>query len=243
VIFVENDSKNAAFHFSVEEFFTRHQKFNEPVLMLWQAEKTVMIGNNQVVAAEVNLKYADESGICIVRRSSGGGAIYTDSGTVLVTIIEPLVEEMTVHRENFAAALIKALVKMGVSVYREGINDILMNGKKISGLAQYATGDFICTHGSILYDTDLDVLTEVLIPNESKLKPKGISSIRSRVGNIKPFVLNNLPVNGFIETLKNNLLYEKEYKTYNLNNNELNKINLINNEKYANNEWNFRNGY
>ena len=242
MIFVENTCKNAAFHFSAEEFFVRHIKSNEPVLMLWQADKTVMLGNNQSARAEVNLSYAEESSIAIVRRSSGGGAIYTDSGTVLFSIIEPVYDEMTIHRENVAAIIIEALVKMNVPAYRDGRNDILADGRKFSGLAQYSSGGMICTHGSLLFDTDLETLTKVLIPDKKKLQPKGISSIRSRVGNIKPYISGDLNADEFMQMLKNNLLHKKDFTTYNFNDNDLIEINKINEEKYSSNDWNFRIG-
>jgi len=242
VIFVENNCNNAAFHFSAEEFFIRHAKYNEPVLLLWQAEKTVMLGNNQSVKAEVNLTYAENFKINIVRRSSGGGAIYTDSGTVLYSLIEPFSDEITIHRESVAAMIIDTLSKMSVPAYRDGRNDILADGRKFSGLAQYSSGCHVCTHGSILYDTDLDVLTNVLIADETKLQPKGISSIRSRVGNIKPYISGDLTVSEFIQSLKNSLLLKEDYTTYSLDNNDLIEINRISDEKYSSKNWNYRIG-
>jgi len=242
VIFVENNCNNAAFHFSAEEFFIHRAKYNEPVLLLWQAEKTVMLGNNQSVNAEVNLTCAEEFNISIVRRSSGGGAIYTDSGTVLYSLIEPVSNEITVHREGVAVMLIDALGKMKVPAYRDGKNDILAEGRKFSGLAQYSSGSHVCTHGSILYDTDLDILTKVLIPDETKLQPKGIRSIRSRVGNIKSYIAGDLTVYEFIQSLKNILLPKENYTTYSLDNNDLIEINRISDEKYSSKNWNFRIG-
>ena len=241
MIFVENNSiKDAAFHFSVEELFTRYIRSKEPVLMFWQTDKTVMLGNNQVVEAEVNKKFADISGIKIVRRSSGGGAIYTDFGTVLYTLIEPLKNETKIHRENVASSIINALIKIGVPAEREGRNDILAEGRKISGFAQYTSGNHVCTHGSLLFDTDLEMLTNVLIPNKEKLHPKGIVSIRSRVTNIKPYVSADLTTDMFIKSLKNELLENKNLSTYNFNDDDLSRIDRIKSEKYANSDWNLR---
>lgn len=240
MIFVENDSIDAAFHFSVEEYFTRYVRKNVPVIMLWQADKTVMLGNNQVASAEVELDFAKESGINIVRRSSGGGAIYTDMGTVLYTVIEPVTDDIKSNREAVAGEIIEALGKMGVSAVREGRNDILIDGCKISGFAQYTSGEHVCTHGSLLFNADLDTLTKVLIPNETKLKPKGIASIRSRVTNIKPYIKANFTVDDFIENLKGHLLSDKNYMVYKINTDELAKINTIYNNKYGNREWSYK---
>jgi len=186
--FIADKSLDAALHFSHEELFTRYLRFNEPVVMIWQTDKTVMLGNNQVTKAEIDVDFALKENINIVRRSSGGGAIFTDPGTILYTFIEPLKYESKIHREKVAETVIKALDSIGVSAKQEGRNDILTDGKKISGLAQYTSANHICTHGSLLFDTDLELLSKVLIANESKLLPKGIASIRSRVTNIIDFI-------------------------------------------------------
>jgi len=240
LIFIETDSKDAAYCFSVEELFTRYIRKNEPVLMLWQTDKTVMLGNNQIAEAEVNIEFARASEIQVVRRSSGGGAIFTDAGTVLYTVIEPLTGDTAGHREKVAAAVIKALGKMGVTAVREGRNDILIEGRKISGFAQYTSANHVCTHGSLLYDTDLEVLTNILIANPSKLQPKGIASIRSRVTNIKPYINVKYTVDEFIGVLKNELLRDRNFKVHEFNSMENKIINRIYNEKYANVEWNMR---
>jgi len=240
LLYFDINSKDAAYHFSVEEFCMRELKSEKPVLMIWQADNTVMLGNNQAVAAEVKLDYAREHGIKIVRRSSGGGAIYTDMGTVLYTLIQPIVDDVIVHREEVAAAVIGVLGAMGVTAERIGKNDILVGGKKISGLAQYTAGNFVCTHGSLLYETDLEVLSSVLVPNDDKLHPKGIKSIRSRVTNIKPYMADDLTVSEFINCLKEGLLSGKEFLEYYINKDEQTQIVRFYNEKYANDEWTYR---
>jgi len=240
VIFVENNSKNAAFHFSAEEYFTRYVKSEKPVIMLWQTEKTVMLGSNQLVSLEVNKEYADKNEIIIVRRSSGGGAIYTDAGTVLYTVIEPVTKDIKNHREDVAENIVTILNKIGAAAERKGRNDILIDSKKISGFAQYTSGNHVCTHGSLLFDADLDILNDVLIANPDKLQPKGISSIRSRVTNIKPYLSNDLSVGEFINIIKESLLSNSDYENYHFTNNDLLKIKQIENEKYANETWNYR---
>jgi len=208
--------------------------------MLWQTDKTVMIGNNQLYKAEADYDFAEKAGINLVRRSSGGGAIYTDRGTVLYTFIEPVSSDIKTHRENTAAEIIDALGKIGASAVREGKNDILLDGKKISGLAQYTSADHVCTHGSLLYDTGLDILTRVLTPAKTKLQSKGIASVRSRVTNIRPYLKTDYSTNEFINKLKELITGKTNCENYILNNSELKKIGLIYNEKYGNKEWNYR---
>ena len=239
MIFIENNKTDAMLHFSLEELFARYIKSNEPVFMLWQTEKTVMLGNNQFVKAEVDVAFSKEKNISIVRRSSGGGAIYTDPGTFLYSVIEPFINDPKVHRERVADNIVKALNSLGVSAVREGRNDILVNGKKISGFAQYTAGTHICTHGSLLYDADLETLAKVLIANESKLHPKGITSIRSRVTNIKPY-LGDLTVKEFAVLLKKELCADVDITGYDFSDDDLKKISLIYDEKYSNKKWTFK---
>jgi len=199
--YLEYDSIDASFHFNIENQIMNDREAKLPVLMIWQADNCIMIGKNQVLEAEVNLTYAKKQNMNIVRRPSGGGAIYNDMGTYLYTMITPFSGDAKTHMEETASQIIKALGTMGVPAVREGRNDILIEGKKISGMAQYTIGDRICTHGSLLFDTDLDVLTEALIPHDEKLIPKGIRSIRSRVTNIKPYVKEDISMSEFKDRL------------------------------------------
>jgi len=238
MILVENNSRDAAYHFSIEEFFTRYVRKTEPVLMLWQTKRTVMLGNNQEVSSEVDTEFAMESAIQIVRRSSGGGAIFTDLGTVLYTVIQPVTKDIKTIREDVAASVINALIKLGVPAMREGRNDILVEGKKVSGFAQYTSGNHVCTHGSLLFNADIDTLTDVLIANEEKLRPKGIASIRSRVTNIKPYIKDDISVFEFIIKLRDILINEFDCSKYEFSDEDKTMIARIYAEKYGNQEWN-----
>ena len=239
MIFIESSCNDAAYHFSVEELFMRYKQKEVPVLMIWQTEKTVMLGNNQTVKDEVNTDAAYKAGVKIIRRSSGGGAIYTDLGAVQYSVIEPLLHEAKIHREEAASSILKALNALGIPATREGHNDILAGGRKISGFAQYTSGGFVCTHGSLLFDSDLEFLAEVLLAREEKLRPKGITSIRSRVANIKPYI-DNWTVGEFVTTLQKSLLNGKNVEVHRFSENELEMISALQTEKYSNDEWNLR---
>jgi len=239
MFFIESEIKDAPFYFAVEELFTRHHKKSRQAVIIWRTDDLVMIGNNQVVEAEVNTVFARELGLRVVRRSSGGGAIYTDLNTVQYTFIEPLENDAKSHMEKAAAVIIEILNDMGVPAKREGKNDILLDGKKITGLAQYVSGSHVCTHGSLLFDTNLDTLSKVLLPNEIKLRPKGISSIRSRVRNLKPYLNNDISVLDFMSILKDNILVD-DVNNYMLNDDDSTFIKKVMQEKYENNDWNYR---
>jgi len=227
VILIQNNNRDAAFYFSIEEYLTRNKQFGKPVLMVWHVDNCIMIGKNQVVEAEVNLSLAKTVKIPIIRRQSGGGAIYVDEGTVLCTLVSPLLKDAENHMEEVSDILINALSKMGVSAYREGKNDILLDGKKIVGMAQFTSKSHICTHASLLYDTDLDALTKILIPHDEKLVPKGIRSIRSRVTNIKQSMNTNLTAENFKAELQKEILSGINYENYEFTPDETSQIELI----------------
>ena len=163
-------SMDGAFHFSAEEFIMKSLRPVDPVLMLWQTDPTVMLGANQIAGAEMDLNLAAEAGIAVVRRSSGGGAIYTDPGTLLYTIIFPWdpkgVDPKDVVKNYLARPVTSALAALGGHAVREGRNDIVMDGKKISAIAQYVRHGYLCSHGSLLLNADLDALGRILTVDE-----------------------------------------------------------------------------
>ena len=242
MLYIETERKDAAFHFSVEEYFMRRPHFDEPIMMIWQTGKCVMLGSFQVAGAEMDMNYAREEGIQIVRRSSGGGTIFTDSGTLLCTIILPCEEERDpwqIAKDMLAGPLIDALNKIGISAKPEGRNDITVDGKKISGLAQYVRNGRVCSHCSLLYDTDLETLARVIQVDEEKIRSKAIRSIRSRVANLKDYMDNPLSTRDFWDLLKHKLFEERNVLEHTLSGHELTGIEAIYHEKYANPSWTF----
>ena len=241
MLYIKPDSKEAAFHFAVEEYLLDHSAIDQPIFMIWQTERTAMLGLYQVVSAEVDREYAKEAGIKIVRRQSGGGTIFTDPGTLLYTLILPQAgsDLQAVLREKLAGPVASALGKLGIPAKVEGRNDILVEGKKVSGLAQYARRGRVCTHGSLLYDTDLDMLAAVLQVDEEKILSKAIKSVRSRVTNLREYIATPVSTQEFWTLLEQKLAEHWELEEYKLNETDLAKVNEIYNQKYANPDWTF----
>jgi len=246
MVYIETDIKDAAFHFSVEEYIMREHPFNQPVLMIWQTEKCVMLGNYQVAEAEIDMNLARKEEMEIVRRSSGGGTIFTDPDTFLVSIIRPnIVEENSqqTSKEEIANLVVQALSVMDIPAEIQGRNDITVQGKKIIGIAQHSKYGKICSHCSLLYDTDLDKLTKVLRVDDEKIRSKAIKSIRSRVTNIKEHMRNPCATAEFLERFKQALFSEIENQCGSkpqagkLSESALEQINQICEEKYKNPAW------
>jgi len=240
MIYIETDSLDAAFHFSVEEHIVRTYPWDEPVLMIWRTNKCAMLGSNQIAQAELDVRYAEQEGIQIVRRSSGGGTIFTDPGTLLYTMIQPYSDEyypLDIARQQVGGPVAEALEKMGIPARVEGRNDILVDGKKVSGLAQYVQNGRVCTHGSLLYDADLEMLTRVIRVDDEKIRSKALKSIRSRVTNLKEHLANPCSALEFRELLKQHLFCGQNVREVKLTDHDLSQVDAIYREKYGNPLW------
>jgi len=242
MLYIETESMDASFHFSVEDYIVRHYPWDEQVLMIWQTDKCAMIGRNQIADAEVDMGFARSEGVSIVRRSSGGGTIYTDPGTLLFTVIQPGASDrypLDIAKEDVASPVARALNKMGIPAEVEGRNDILIHGKKISGFAQYMQHGRLCTHGSLLYNADLEMLVKVLRVDDEKIRSKALQSVRSRVANIIEHMERALPLVEFKEQFRNSLFSDLEIREQQLTGFDLREIDSIYREKYGNPSWTF----
>jgi len=169
-----------------ERIFSKYSN-GDDFFMLWRNKSAVIVGQNQIVANEVDEPYAEANGIQIVRRMTGGGAVYHDLGNVNYTYIGRKAEEFGNFLE-FALPIIEFLRSLGVEAKHIGNNDIGIDNRKISGGAQAVRGEYILHHGTLLFDTDISALERVLTPDPTKLSSKGIKSIRSRVCNVSEYV-------------------------------------------------------
>ena len=233
----EDPSKKASFHFAAEEYIMRDIKPTEPVYMVWQTGDTVMLGANQIADIEIDREYARFNGIDIVRRSSGGGAIFTDMGTLLYTIIIPYHDYMDpkeVAREYFSQPVTCVLRKLGVDAKAEGRNDIQIDGKKISGIAQYMKYGYLCTHGSLLFNADIEKLSRVLTVDQEKITSKAIRSVSSRVTNISNYSKTN-----DISALIAGLIESSSTERSIFSERDIVKINEIKQNQYESRDWTF----
>lgn len=220
---------------ATEEYLFTH--CDEDIFMLWQNEPTVVIGKNQNAFAELNMDYIKNNNIHIVRRITGGGAVYHDLGNVNYTFISTKKGSCGIDFEYFTKPIIEALASVGIFAELSGRNDILIDGKKVSGNAQHTNEKRVLHHGTLLFDSDLSVLSDALKVDEEKIKAKAIKSVRSRVTNIKEY-LPELDVSDFISLIEKFL--KEKYAPEILRaptDDEISKIL----SKYTSNEWVFPN--
>ena len=187
--YILNESTEPRFNIAFDNWCLEHLRCPEAVFCLWRNAPAVIIGRNQDPDSEVNLKFLKDNNIELVRRSTGGGAVYHDLNNLNYSFYRPLKGGAAVVDDEFhdpAVELIaKALRSMGVHAEIGGRNDIFAGGKKISGFAKRIWQDRVLVHGTLMFDVDIDTLTSALDVPGSKLHRKGVASVRSRVTNIK----------------------------------------------------------
>ena len=202
--FFINTQTDPAFNLALEEVLCR--EFPEPLLMLWRNSSSVIVGKNQNTFAEVNAAFAEANKIPVVRRMTGGGAVYHDLKNVNYSLILHERQPDSDSFARFARPVTSALNKLGVPAAFSGRNDILVEDRKISGSAQCCIKNRTLFHGTLLFDTDMEMLEKLLTPGKLKMESKGVKSVRSRVANLKEF-LPEMEVETFMEQLRQELQF------------------------------------
>lgn len=183
MIYIETGSTDVYYNFGLEYYFTTEKKLSEPVFLFWRTTPTLMIGKYQNTLEEINKKYADTHGIHIARRMSGGGTIYTDLGGWQYSFIIQG-DSDSIQFQQYLTPVLKALHDMGIQAEFNGRNDLLVDGKKFSGTAQYKLDGATVHHGSLLFDTNIEQMAASTTVDEYKILSKSIKSVRDRVTNL-----------------------------------------------------------
>ncbi|MDR2006256.1 MAG: lipoate--protein ligase family protein, partial [Acidaminococcales bacterium] len=193
------------FNLASEEFLLAERRMRQPVIRLWQNSPAVIVGRFQNTLAEINREFVAKGNIAVVRRITGGGAVYQDFGNVNYTVAQPTGKKI-IDFAQFTKPVIELLAGYGIKAENRGRNDIEAQGCKISGGAQTIKDNRVLHHGTLLFNVKLDVLARVLRAKEHKLAARGVSSIRARVGNIVDFMREPLPVEVFLKDLEKHFL-------------------------------------
>lgn len=246
MIFVPNDKHDPRINLAIEHFLLQEMPVEEPILLFYINEPSIIIGRNQNTIEEINREYVEQQGIHVVRRLSGGGAVYHDLGNLNFSFIMP--DDGNSFRDfaKVTKPIIQALHELGVSgAELKGRNDLVIDGMKFSGNAMYATNGRMFAHGTIMFDSDINEVVNALKVKKDKIESKGIKSIRSRVTNIKPFLpkeKQTMTTDEFREAILLKIFgvdSMKEVNTYILKEEDWQKINEISKEYYRNWDWNY----
>ena len=236
-----NHSRNPRFNLALEEYVLKYLDTDEDFVLLWQNANSVIIGRNQNTVEEVNAEYVKKHDVSVVRRITGGGAVYHDLGNLNFSFVTNTLKDNLNNYIKFTEPVIKALNSLGVPAEFSGRNDIVVEGKKISGNAQSYYKNKMLHHGTILFDANLSMVADVLNVKQDKIASKGIKSNRARVTNIKPYLKDEITMSEFEDRLLKYLLDTDDIKDhiYHLSKSDLDKINDLMETRYNTWEWNY----
>lgn len=236
VTYLETGSVDPRYNLAFEEYILRNRKDGD-YLLLWQNENTVVIGQNQNAMEEVNLPFVEAHHVSIVRRSTGGGAVYHDLGNLNYSFITDAENADRQTMLRFTEPIVTALRSLGLDANAAGRNDILVDGRKVSGTAQRLYQGRILHHGTLLFSVNKEMMARTLNADPEKFQSKSAKSVRSRTANIKDFLAEETNIGTFWAYLKESLT-DKDYVIGSLSDDELEQIEELKREKYDTWEWN-----
>ncbi|MDR7001346.1 lipoate--protein ligase [Neobacillus niacini] len=241
MLFIDNKGiTDPRINLAIEEYALKNLDINETYLLFYINQPSIIIGKNQNTIEEINTEYVEKNGIIVVRRLSGGGAVYHDLGNLNFSFITKDDGESFHNFRKFTEPVVKALKKLGVNAELSGRNDLLAEGRKISGNAQFSTRGRMFSHGTLLFNSEMDHVVSALKVKKEKIESKGIKSIRSRVANISDFLHEKISIEEFRSLLLNYIFGgEEKINEYVLTDEDWEKIHQLSKERYQNWEWNY----
>ncbi len=235
---IRDPHTDAYFNLAAEEYVLRN--FTEDCFMLWRNEPSVIVGKHQNTLAEINLEYIKKKQIKVVRRLSGGGAVFHDLGNLNFTFIVTGEDGKLVNFQKFTQPILEVLKTLTIDARFEGRNDLTIDGKKISGNAEHVMKNRTLHHGTLLFSSEMADLSGSLKANPLRFKDKAVKSIRSGVTNISEYLEQKMDVIQFRDLIMDHIMETFEgTRFYEYTPEDILEIEKLRNEKYAQWEWNF----
>ncbi len=235
--YLETESVDPAYNLAFEEYVL-HNRREGDYLILWQNDNAVIVGRNQNTAEEINEVFVREHSISVIRRNTGGGAVYHDLGNLNYSFITDAGPLESRSGSQFTSPVVRALQELGLDAEASGRNDILVFGKKVSGTAEHLHQGRILHHGTLLFDSDSSVIAGALNPDPTKFQSKSVKSVRSRVGNIRTFLKQDMTLSAFWAYLKT-ALNRDGFLPDALTAEELAHVQALKESKYDTWQWNY----
>ena len=239
--YIINENNNPRYNLALEEYVLKN--LDGEYFFLWQNEPTIVIGKHQNTISEINLDYVEKKGIHVVRRMSGGGAVYHDLGNINFSFIQEKKDLADFDFSFFTRPIVDLLGELGIKAEFNSRNDLAIDGKKFSGNAQYIFKKKILHHGTLLFNSEMEELVNSLKVSKDKIESKGLKSIKSRVANIKDHIGEDSKIKevsdfkvALFEHMKNRM---EEFEEYVLTENDKKEIEKLKKEKYDKWEWNY----
>lgn len=243
MLFIDNEGiTDPRINLAIEEFALRHLPADESYLLFYVNEPSIIIGKNQNTLEEINPDYVKENNLHVVRRLSGGGAVYHDLGNLNFSFITQDDGNSFHNFQKFTAPVVEALHALGIPAELTGRNDIQVGERKISGNAQFSTKGRMFSHGTLLFNSEMENVVSALRVDPDKIQSKGIKSIRSRVANITEFLAEPLSLAEFRMKLLLSIFgvdHEAGIPAYKLTEEDWTQIHQISEERYQNWDWNY----
>jgi lipoate---protein ligase len=235
---INQSNSDPYFNLAAEEYFLKN--FQEDFFMLWRSRPSVVVGKHQNALAEINHEFVRKNQIPVARRLSGGGTVFHDPGNVNFTFIRNVANISEVNFKVFTFPVIEALKKLDVKAYTTGRNDLLIDGKKISGNAEHVHRNRVLHHGTLLFDSHLEALKGALKVDLSKFEDKAVQSNRSEVTNISNYLPNPISVEEFTDFLFGEISQNyPEIQIYEPTPIDIEAIQKLSIEKYQTWDWIF----
>ena len=236
--YIQVDTTDPAFNLALEEYVFESLSKDYNYFILWQNASTVVVGRHQNTFNEVDEAFIRENNITVVRRLSGGGAVYHDLGNLNFTFIQDAAGKEP-DLGLFCRPVAQAIRTLGAEAEVNGRNDITVNGMKFSGNAQYVKYGRVMHHGTLLFDSQLEVAAKALRPDPEKIKAKGVASVRSRITNLKPLLPEGTTLEIFRDALLKALFEKEQMEVYSLTHADLTAIAALKEERYGTWAWNW----
>ncbi|WP_182200127.1 lipoate--protein ligase [Paraliobacillus salinarum] len=241
--FIDNQGiTDPQINLAIEEYVLKNFGAEDTYLLFYINQPSIIVGKNQNTIEEINTKYVEEQGIKVVRRLSGGGAVYHDEGNLNFSFITKDDGDSFHNFAKFTQPVVEALQQLGVPAELKGRNDLLANGRKISGNAQFTTRGRMFSHGTLMYDSEIEHVVSALNVNAEKIKSKGIKSIRSRVANISEFMDRKLSMDAFKEHILKYIFDVEDVANvpqYKLTEQDWRNIYQLSEKRYQQWDWNY----
>lgn len=240
--FIDNrGNHDPALNLALEEYVLRHLPMEEGYLLFYINEPSIIIGRNQNTIEEINADFVKQNGIHVVRRLSGGGAVYHDLGNLNYSLLQKDDGNAFHNFARFTKPVTDALKKLGVKAELTGRNDIQVGDRKISGNAQYVTKGRVVTHGTLLFHSDLKQVASALKVKPMKIESKGTKSVRGRVANIQDYLPEKMSIEQFRLTLLSELFQcqPEEVPVYPLSEEQWAEVEQLAEQRYRSWDWNY----
>lgn len=239
MLYVETDSTDPYYNLALEQYLFDTIGQTEDLFFLWQNDNAIVVGKHQNTVEEINADFVRKRGVRVVRRLSGGGAVYHDLGNLNFTFIAGAGDAAAMDLHLFCRPVAGALAELGVEAEVTGRNDITIDGKKFSGNAQYVKRGRVMHHGTIMFDSDLDAVSLALKAPKDKLESKGIKSVRSRVTNIRPYLKRDVGLDDFRAVLVRAILGTDPPRRWEPTDGDEKAVWELRDKRYAAWDWNY----